>query len=218
MLRLLNIFTRSREKGFTLLESLIVVSLTTMLAIGVVAAFMEGLDTLHEVTDTQSVEFGHQRTMNLYMDDVHSAVWLYNGFITDEGGAEVLRTNTNPFFLVVGYPGPDGDNVWVRYKVRTGSFSFETYLVRTVLTSSGVDEGTSMLTTGVSNLQFRYYDSDGMFTDVIEEVSHVVMVLSVNVGGVTVTREYEAAMRNPNLGAREPSGDFDEVETAYFVK
>jgi type II secretory pathway pseudopilin PulG len=218
MRRSLKIFARSSEKGFTLLESLIVVGLTSLLAIGVVAAYMEGLDTLQNVTDTQSVEFGQQRAMLAFMDDVHAATWFYNGTVPNEGGGEVLRPNTNPFYLIVGYPGPDGDEVWVRYKIRYGSFSFENYLMRTVLTSSGADEGSTILTTGVSNLEFYYYTAEGKFTDQIEEVAKVVMVLSINVGGTTVQREYEAALRNPNMGAKDPPGDFDEVETANFVK
>jgi hypothetical protein len=44
------------------------------------------------------------------------------------------------------------------------------------------------------------------------------MILSINVGGTAVQREYDVAMRNANEGVRVPPADFDELETAIFSK
>ena len=209
---------RYREKGFTLIESLIVVGLTALIAVGIVAALLEGLDTLHTVTDTQSVEFGHQKAMNMFIQDIHAATWFYNGTVHDEGGAEVLRETPSPFYLVMGYPGPENDEIWVRYKVRPGIFTGENYLMRTVLTKSGVDEGTNLVTTGVANLEFEYLDSDGRITENLPDVHSITMILSINIGGSTTQREYQVVMRNPNMGVREPTGDFDDIETKHINK
>jgi len=215
----LDILKRNREKGFTLLESLIVVGLVTLIAIGIVTALLEGVDTLGEITDAQNVEFGHQRAMNMYLSDVHSANMFFNSYVTQESGESIPRDTTNPFVLIMGWEGADGRDIWVRYKVRPGSFSYtESYLMRTVITSDGVCEGTEIIATGVSNLEFFYYDRDGLFTDQLAEIHRIVMILSLTSRGATVQREYEATLRNTNSGVVEPPGDFDEIEAPEFTK
>lgn len=209
---------RTSEKGFTLIEGLLVVGLTTLIAVGIVAALLEGLDTLHTVTDTQSVEFGHQRAMNLFVDDVQQATWFYNGTLRLGDGTDILRDTTAPFEVTMGYPGPDGDEIWVRYSVQYGAFTRESYLLRSVMTNSGVDQGVSIVTSGVSNLFFNYFDEDGTFSDKIDEVNRVQMVLAINFGGATIQREYDVSLRNTNQGVNVPPGDFDDFETLYFKK
>jgi hypothetical protein len=219
MLNRNEILKQSREKGFTLLESMLVVGLVTLIGIGIVTALLEGVDTLGEITDAQNVEFGHQRTMNMFLSDVHSATMFFNDYVMQESGVEIPRDTTNPFFLIMGWEGPDGRQIWVRYKVRPGRFALdETYLMRTVLTSDGVDEGTEILATGVSNLGFMYYDDEGKFTDLIAEIDKIVMVLSLTSHGATVQREYDVALRNTNRGTVEPPGDFEDLEAPLFTK
>jgi hypothetical protein len=208
---------RSSEAGFTLIEALVVVALTTLISVGIIAALLEGLDTLHTITDTQSVEFGHQRAMTMFTDDVQSAKWFYNG-TTTSGGSEVLRDTVAPFELTLGYPGSDGDEIWIRYSIQYGAFTRETYLLRTVLTNSGSNQGSTIVTSGVANLLFNYFDESGAFTNTIADVARIQMVLSINFGGTTEQREYEIALRNTNEGVKTPPGDFDELETVFFKK
>jgi len=210
---------RARERGFTLLESVIVVGLSALLAVGIVAGLLEGLETLHSIADAQSIDYGHQRAMRVFLQDVQAATWFYNGTVHDEESeAEVPRLTASPYVLILGYPGPDGGEVWVRYKVRFGPFSEESYLMRTVLTTDGEGDGTTHLTTGVANLGFSYATKAGESTDQIPEIGRVAMALSINIGGATVQRIYEATMRNPNLGVKEPPGDFDGIETGELTK
>lgn len=209
---------RSRQKGFTLIEGLLVVGLTTMIAVGIVAVFLEGIDTLHIITDTQSVEFGHQRALTLFLNDVHSATWFYNGTQKLSDGTDVPRETATTFSLIIGYPGPDNDEIWIRYHIRYGTFTGESYLTRTVLTASGYKQGTSIVSTGVANLEFNFFKDDGTFTDRLDQIKKIQMVLSLNTGGTTVQREYEASLRNQNQGVRTPPGDFDELETLLFKK
>lgn len=209
---------RSRQKGFTLIEGLLVVGLTTMIAVGIVAVFLEGIDTLHIITDNQSVEFGHQRALTLFLDDIHSATWFYNGTQKLSDGTDVPRETSTSFSLTFGYPGSDDDEIWIRYHIMFGTFTAETYLIRTVLTASGYDQGTSIVATGVSNIEFNYFGDDGGFTERLDQIRKVQMVLSINIGGTTVLREYEASLRNQNQGIRTPPGDFDELETLLFRK
>jgi type II secretory pathway pseudopilin PulG len=206
------------EKGFTLIEALVVVGLTTMISVGIIAALLEGLDTLHTITDTQSVEFGHQRAMTMFIDDVQAAKWFYNGTQTHGDGSTVLRDTMAPFELTLGYPGSGGDEIWVRYSIQYGAFTRETYLLRTVMTKSGLNQGTTIVTSGVANLFFNYFDEGGTFTDKISEVWRIQMVLSVNFGGTTQQREYDVSMRNTNEGVGVPPGDFDDFETLFFKK
>jgi len=219
MIQRIKILKQSRERGFTLIESVIVIGLTTLIAVGIVAGLLEGLDTLHTVTDTQGVEFQHQRAMNQFVEDAQSATWFYNGAaMVEEGEGETNRTTVSAYILIMGYPGPGGDEVWIRYHTRPGPFTSETYLVRTVITTSSDNTGSTILATGVSNLMFDYLDADGEITDQIPDVRRIIMQLSVNIGGSSIQREYDVTMRNPNYGVREPIGDFDEVETDYFRK
>ena len=211
----------SREKGFTLIESVIVLGLTTLITVGIVAALLEGLDTLHTVTDTQNVEFAHQRAMNAFTEDAQSATWFWGGTVhEDEEGGSVPSATASTFYITFGWPGPGGEEVWVRYHTRTGSLAVEpeTYLVRTLLTSSGTEDGSTILATGVSNLEFSYLDADDLDTVLIAEIRRIVMSLTVNAGGTTLRREYEVTMRNPNHGVKEPVGSFDELEDTLFNK
>lgn len=212
------ILDRSRQKGFTLVEALLVVGLTTLIAVGIVAVFLEGIDTLHIITDNQSVEFGHQRALTLFLNDVHSATWFYNGTQKLSDGTDVPRETATTFSLIFGYPGSDSDEIWVRYHIRHGTFTGESYLTRTVLTASGHDQGTSIVSTGVANLEFNFFKDDGSFTDRLDQIQKIQMILSLNTGGTTVQREYEASLRNQNQGVRTPPGDFDELETLLFKK
>jgi len=175
------------------------------------------LDTLHEITDRQTVEFGHQRALELFTTDVQSATWFYNGETHSPSGDLILRDTPNPYVLILGYDGPDGEEVWVKYGTRVGVLSGETYLTRTAVIGS-VDQGMSLLSTGVANLEFTYFDQDGNITSKLTEVRKIQMTLSVNVGGATVQRIYEASMRNPNLGLRTPTVDFEEIETTELRK
>lgn len=215
---------RSREQGFTLIEGILVLGLTMLITVGIIAALLEGLDTLHIVTDTQSVEFGHQRAMTMFIDDVQSATWFYNGTMMQADDTEVLRDTTAPFELTMGYPGPRGDEIWIRYSVQYGVFTRESYLLRTVMTLSDTNEGSTIVTTGVANLMFNYFDDEGAFTDQLDEIGLVQMVLSLNVGGSSVQREYDVSLRNANQthlvleGTVIPPRDFDEFETTYFKK
>ncbi len=219
MLNRKKILKHSREKGFTLLESMVVLGLVTLIGVGIVTALLEGVDTLGEITDAQNVEFGHQRAMNMFLPDVHSATMFFNDYVAQESGGEIPRDTTNPFFLIMGWEGPDGRQIWVRYRAKTGNWAQgETYLMRTVMTSDGVDEGTEILATGVSNLEFLYYDEEGNFTDLIAEIDMIVMVLSLTSRGATVQREYGVALRKTNIGAVEPPGDFSELENPLFTK
>jgi len=206
-----------RERGFTLVESLLVIGLTTLIATGVVAGLLEGMDALHEMTDRQTVEYGHQRAMQLFIGDVQSAQWFYNGTVHDESGATVPRDEGNLNELLMGYTGPDGEDIWIRYRVRFGAFSGETYLVRTLWSSAG-EEGLTLLSTGVANLEFNYFDIDDNITDKLSTVRRIQMTLSVNVGGATVRRIYEAVMRNKNEGVKVVPVDFNEIESKYFNK
>ncbi len=215
----MKILERSRERGFTLLESVIVVGLTALITVGVVVGLIEGLDTLHTVADTHSVEFGHQRAMNQFMTDVHAATWFFNDLVEDpDSGADIPRETTNPFYLILGFPGPNDEEVWVRYSTAVWGSSDETYLVRTVITESGADNGTSILSSGIANLEFGYLDENREFTDRIAEIQYITMTLSITVGGSTIQRIYEAGLRNPNLGVKEPPGDFDDVQSDFFAK
>jgi type II secretory pathway pseudopilin PulG len=209
---------KTGEKGFTLIETVLVVGLSTLIAVGVIAGLLEGLDTLNNIVDTQSIEFSHQRAMNAFMEDIQSAKWFYNGTVHDESGGEVLQPTTNPFILILGYPGPNSEEIWVRYSVRYGSFTRESYLMRTVLTSTGAGDGSSILASGVANLGFNFYGEDGNFTDQLPDVRRVAMTLSINIGGPTVQRIYDYALRNPNDGLRVPPGDFDSFEEVHFKK
>jgi len=213
------IFPVTRERGFTLVEAVIVAGLTTLITVGVVAGLIEGLDALHEMTDQQSVEFGHQRTMQSFMADAQAATWFSNTLSTvhDESGALVSRDATEPFSLVLGYPGPDDEEIWVRYGVTSGTASTDSYLVRAMCTSTGRD-GITILTPGVARLEFNYYDSDGNITDTLSKVSRISMVLSLTVGGATEQREYFVAMRNPNMGVQIPPADFNDVVSRHFRK
>lgn len=213
------ILKRTRERGFTLIESVIVIGLTALIAVGIVAGLLEGLDTLHTVTDTQGVEFQHQRAMNQFVEDAQAATWFFNGTaVEEEGEGETNRTTVSAYVLIMGYSGPNGDETWIRYHTRPGPFTGETYLIRTIVTSSGDNQGSTILATGVSNLMFDYLDAAGEVTDQIPEVRRIIMLLAVNIGGTSVQREYDVTMRNPNYGVREPVGDFDEIETDYFRK
>jgi len=206
------------ERGFTLLESLLVVGLSTLVAAGVVIGLMEGMDVLNEITDQWSVDHGHQRVSMEFMDDIHNAVWMYNGTVHDDGGGLVFRQTASPNVLILGYPTNDGDEIWIRWSVRPGAFSREDYLVRTVMTSSSSNQGTSILSSGMANFQLSYFDVDGTATDQIPEISLVEMTASININGATVQRAYTAALRNGELGIKEPPGDFDDIETQLSFK
>ncbi|MFH1677112.1 MAG: hypothetical protein ABIC40_08815 [bacterium] len=206
------------ERGFTLLETLLVVGLTTLIAVGVIAGLVEGLDTLSGITDAQNVEFGHQRAMELYVGDVQAAQWFYSGTVHSESGSVILRDTLNPYFLAIGYPGPDGDEIWVRYRTRPGVLSGETYLIRTVVSDNPALNGSSVITTGVANLEFIFYDQDGLWTDQANVVRRIDMVLSINAGGATIQRDYDVTMRSPNRGVKDPVGDFDEIENEALEK
>ncbi len=217
------------ERGFTLVETLLVVGLTTLIAAGIVAGLLEGLGALNRMTNDQNVQFGHQCVMNQFISDVQSAVWFYNEETHDETGAMVLRETTNPLYLILGYPGPDGEEIWVRYKVRYGVFILkygtfirESYLMRTVVVvrENGTikEQGTTSLTSGIANLMFDYADSEGNFTDQLPEVKRISMTLSIERGGTIVQREYIATLRNPNGGVKFPPGDFADVEAESFGK
>lgn len=214
---------RNSERGFTIIETLIVVGLSTLITVGIIMGLLEGLDTLHEITDTQSTEFGHQRAMNVFLSDVQSARWFYNGEVHDEGGGTVLNETAPANLLIMGWEGPDGDEIWVRYKIRSarilyisGTRILEQYLVRTVVSASGDEEGSTIVATGLENLLFSYEMEDGTFTDRLPEIHRIGMALRINVGGASVNREYVATMRNTNGGVREPPADFGEVE--FFLK
>lgn len=207
---------RNSERGFTIVETLIVVGLSTLITVGIIMGLLEGLDTLHEITDTQNTEFGHQRAMNVFLSDVQSARWFYNGEVHEEGGGTVLNKTAPANLLIMGWEGPDGDEIWVRYKTRPGALTGELYLVRTVVSASGDEEGSTIVATGIANLLFNYEREDGTFTDQLPEIHRIGMGLGINVGGATVHRGYVGTMRNINRGVREPPADFDEVE--IFIK
>jgi hypothetical protein len=209
--------TARSQRGFTLIEAILVVGLTSLIAVGVVGALMEGLGSLQQITDRQGIDFGHQNSIERFTEDIQAATWFNNGIVSSEGGGSTLSGTTNPFSLIMGYPGPDGEEVWIRYSVRLGAFTRESYLLRTIATTSGL-EGMTILTPGVANLAFNYFDKDGNFTDVISEVKKVQMVLSLEIGGTTVQRMYEVNMRNPNGGAKLTPFDFDEIDSKYFKK
>lgn len=214
-----DILMPSRERGFTLIESVIVIGLTTLIAVGIVAGLLEGLDTLHTVTDTQGVEFQHQRAMTRFVEDVQAATWFYSGtYAEEEGEGEISRPTVSPSELIIGYPGPNDDEVWIRYSTKAGPRTEELYLLRTVVTESNLNQGSTILSTGVSNLEFDYRDAENEFTDQIAEVRRVIMALTVNIGGTTIRREYDVTVRGINHGVREPPGDFEEVEDEYFRK
>jgi type II secretory pathway pseudopilin PulG len=223
MTRALGIRGHNRERGFTLLEALLVVGLTTLVTVGLVAGLLEGLDALHEITDMQGVDFGHQKAMRQFTRDVQAATWFYGGTVhseSDPSGPEVPSEATRPHDLVMGYAGPDGNEVWVRYRTRGGSFSSigETYLVRTVLCDNPAYEGSSVIGRGVANLFFTYYDADGKEVFRLPEIRRIRMTLSLATGGAALQREYDVTMRNPNLGVKSPRGDFDAVEDQNFLK
>lgn len=212
---------RNRERGFTLMEALLVVGLTTLVTVGIVAALLEGLDALHEVTDMQSVDFGHQKAMRLLTSDVQAATWFYAGTVhseEDPEGPEIPSENTRPYDLILGYPGPDGNEVWVRYRTKAGAFTLDTYLVRTVLCDNPEYEGTSVVARGIANAFFTYFDAEGKEVFKLPEIHRVRLTLSVETGGAALQREYDVTMRNPNLGVKTPPGDFDDVETQYYLK
>lgn len=206
-----------RERGFTLVEALIVIGLTTLIAVGVVAGLLEGMDTIHQLTDSQTVAFGHQRVMQEFTKDVQAATWFYNGTTHDTSGTVILYEIANPYEIILGYPGPDGEEVWVRYRVRYGSFTGESYLVRTMATSSG-QTGMTILTTGVANLGFTYFNKEGVITDKLSDVKKIQMTLSLNVGGATEQRLYDVTMRNVNEGVKVAPYDFDEIENEEIEK
>ena len=208
----------TNERGFTLLETLLVVGLTTLIAVGVVAGLVEGLDTLGSITDAQNVEFGHQRAMELFVGDVQAAQWFYSGTVHSESGSVILRDTMNSYYLALGYPGPDGYEVWVRYRTRPSGLSGETYLIRTVVSDNPVLNGSSIITSGVANLEFVYYDGDGDTTDQAPDVRSIDMILSINIGGATIQRDYDVTMRSPNRGVKDPIGDFDEIENEALEK
>jgi len=217
-----NIRRFSRQRGFTLLETLIVVGLTAMIAVGIVAALIEGLDTLQTVADTQAVEFRHQRIMNTFMTDVKNATWFYNGTTHDGGGTEVPRTNTSSRELMLGYEGPEGSEIWVRYRTRPGYFRLEdhveTYLMRTVLADTFPGDGSSYMASGIANLEFEYFDADGNFEYDLSQVKRIIMTISLVSGGTTIERSYEAVLRNRNMGVRTPPRDFNDVENEFLNK
>jgi hypothetical protein len=188
-----------------------------------VIGLMEGLDALRQITSEQSSGFAQQRAMNAFMSDVQAATWFYNGETHDETGAMVLNETASPYVLTLGYPGPDGDEIWVRYRARSGVFyswtgETQTYLVRTVISASGLEEGSTIIATGVANLLFDYEDQSGGLADFIPDTQTIGMTLSIDINGSAVRREYIATMRNPNQGVKYPPGDFDEVESDYFSK
>ncbi len=211
-------YKRTREKGFTVLETLIVVGLTTLVAVGMVAALLEGLETLSTVTDTQSVEFGHQKVMDTFIEDVQAATWFYNDYIHEDSGSLILRQTPHTTELTMGWLGPDDEQVWVRYSARPGIFDDEYYLMRTVYSTTPAGSGTSVMTTGVANLEFTYYTDTGMIATEFSTISRIMMTLSINIGGSTVERDYEVTMRNVNKGAKAPPEDLDDIENATFTK
>jgi type II secretory pathway pseudopilin PulG len=217
MIRRLKIAGRRSERGFTLVESLLVIGLTTLVTAGVVAGLLEGMDALRQMTDRQTAEYGHQRAMQMFVNDVQSAQWFYNGTVHDESEATVPRDQANQNDLLMGYTGPDGEDVWIRYRVKFGAFSGESYLCRTLWSSAG-EEGLTLLSSGVANLEFNYLDSDGGFTDVLSSVKRIRMTLSVDIAGSSVLRVYEAVMRNGNEGVKVVPVDFNEIESKYFNK
>jgi len=213
------------ERGFTLFETLLVVALTTMIGVGIVAALFEGMDTLQTVTDTQNVEFAQQRIMTAYMDDIKNATWFYNGTTHDEAGNVIPGTYPNASELILGYEGPEGNEVWIRYKSKPGIFEdtrpeieTETYLRRTVINEGPPGDGSSYLAVGIANLAFEYYDADGLFASDLTEVKRIVMTVSITSGGSVLERSYEGVLRNENLGVRTPPGDFNEIESDFAVK
>lgn len=206
------------QAGFTLFESMIVIGLTSLVAVGIVMGLMEGMNVLTDINDTWTVENGHQRVQSAFLGDVQSAVWFNNGEVHDNGGNIVLRDTPSATFIALGYPTDDGDEVWIRYQARPGTFSEETYLMRTIITASGVEEGSTILSTGIAKLDFLYFDENGAITDKISRIKRIRMTLSINVRGATVQREYEATLRNPNGGPHEIPGDFNNIETASFTK
>jgi type II secretory pathway pseudopilin PulG len=212
------IFSKSRERGFTLIEIILVAGLTTLISIGVVAGLIEGLDALNDITDQQSVEYGHQRTMQLFDSDVQAATWFCNteSTVHDEGGNVILRDATEPFTLTMGHPGEDGVEEWVQYTVRPGIMTGQDYLLRVKANNAGSD-GLSILTSGVARLSFNYYDSDGNITDTLSKVDRIAMLLSLSIGGTTIERQFFATMRSPNLGVTSPPVDFNDVISKNFI-
>ena len=199
------------EKGFTLLESMIAVGLTTLVSIGLIVGLLEGMEVLTQVTDNMSVDHGHQRIMSRFMDDIHQAVWFNNGEVHNDSGALVLNETASIDHLDFGYPTSDGEEVWVRYGLHRSPFSGEIYLMRTVLSTSGLDQGATYLATGVSNLVFDYFNESGISTSNIPEIRSVQMTISLNAGGATIRRLYEASLRNENKGVKIVPGDFQDI-------
>jgi len=206
------------------METLIVVALTTMIGVGIVAALFEGMDTLQTVTDSQNVEFAQQRIMTAYMDDIKNASWFYNGTTHDENGNVIPSTYPDASELILGYEGPEGNEVWIRYMSKPGVFLNslgeidDTYLRRTVINDGPPGYGSSYLAVGVANLAFEYYDADGLFTSDLTKVKRIVMTVSITSGGSVLERSYEGVLRNENLGVRTPPRDFTEIESDFAVK
>jgi type II secretory pathway pseudopilin PulG len=214
-----NIFSHARERGFTLVESVIVMGLTTLITVGVIAGLLEGLDALHQITDQQGVEFGHQQAMQTFMSDVQAAEWFANTASTvhDESGLLIPRDATEPFAIILGYTGPNGDPTWVKYVARPGVFSGETYLLRVMYTDSG-SEGVTILSPGVNKLQFSYFDADGNTTTLLSNLASISMILDLQVGDAIQQREYLVSLRNKNLGVQAPARDFNDIISKYFRK
>jgi type II secretory pathway pseudopilin PulG len=212
------IFSSSRERGFTLIEIILVAGLTTLISVGVVAGLVEGLNALNDITDQQSVEFGHQRAMQLFTSDVQAATWFCNTESTthDESGTVILRDATEPYTLTMGHPGEDNVEEWVQYTVRPGIMTGQDYLLRVKATDVGTD-GMSIMSTGIAKCTFEYYDSDGNITDTLSKVDRITMILSVSIGGTTEEKQYFAKMRTPNLGVKSPPVDFNDVISKYFI-
>ena len=206
-----------RERGFTLLESLLVIGLSTLISVGLIAGLIEGLDSLHQMTDRQTIESGQQQAMQAFMSDVQAAEWFNNSTVQDETGSNVLNGVADPYGLVLGYTGPDGEDVWVRYHVRPAPTSNNSYLVRTMM-SSGADQGVTSLASDVVNCQFTMTDQDGNFTDQLNSARQVAMLLTLQIGAQTVQRTYGAVMRNANVGVKGNPPDFNSIENDYFSK
>jgi len=205
------------------MEALIVVGLSTLITVGVVIGLLEGMGALSKITTDYDIEYGHQRAMSSFMRDVQAAQWFYNGEVHNEMGSLVLNETASPYDLVLGYPGPDGDEIWIRYRSRAGALPtrlgfVRNYLIRTVISTSGLEEGATLLAVGVTDLQFNYENVNRTFTDRIPDIYSVGMTLSLDINGTLVRREYVAVMRNPNLGPKLPPGDFNEIESENLFK
>jgi type II secretory pathway pseudopilin PulG len=220
-----HIFSRVRERGFTLIESVIVMGLTTLITVGVIAGLLEGLDALHTMTDQQAVEFGQQQAMQTFMADVQAAQYFANTASTvhDESGLLIPRDATEPYAIQLGYMGADGHNTWVKYQAQLG-MNGEHYLIRAnyaepLPTDTGpIKEGVTVLTPGVVRLEFNYYDADGNTTNLLSALNQISMVLDLQIGDAIVEKEYLVTLRNKNLGTQEPPVDFNDLVSKFFRK